>query len=105
MTDLYLIEPETTTAWSPFGRCRPTSELRAGAWLVRERWEAIAEGETRAIFGPSGLHGFTEEGVATVGAATSVDGPALMEFVVVEDENVFPMVPAGSYDLRALGCF
>ena len=25
----------------------------------------------------------------------SMDGPALMEFVVIEDENVFPMVPAG----------
>jgi acetolactate synthase-1/2/3 large subunit len=24
-----------------------------------------------------------------------VDGPALMEFMVTEDENVFPMVPAG----------
>jgi acetolactate synthase-1/2/3 large subunit len=27
--------------------------------------------------------------------ALAVDGPALMEFVVIEDENVFPMVPAG----------
>ena len=25
----------------------------------------------------------------------AADGPALMEFVVIEDENVFPMVPAG----------
>jgi acetolactate synthase-1/2/3 large subunit len=25
----------------------------------------------------------------------SADGPALMEFMVIEDENVFPMVPAG----------
>ena len=25
----------------------------------------------------------------------AVDGPALMEFMVIEDENVFPMVPAG----------
>ena len=27
--------------------------------------------------------------------ALAVDGPALMEFIVIEDENVFPMVPAG----------
>jgi len=28
-------------------------------------------------------------------AGLAVDGPALMEFMVIEDENVFPMVPAG----------
>jgi acetolactate synthase-1/2/3 large subunit len=31
----------------------------------------------------------------TLKAGIEVDGPSLMEFIVTEEENVFPMVPAG----------
>jgi acetolactate synthase-1/2/3 large subunit len=46
-----------------------------------------------------GIPGFRAQRVSEVAdvlaKALAVDGPALMEFVVIEDENVFPMVPAG----------
>lgn len=46
-----------------------------------------------------GIQAFRAEKTEEVGRilrqGLAVDGPALMEFVVIEDENVFPMVPAG----------
>lgn len=78
MSDLYLLEPTAGLAWYPFAQCRPVAELRAGAWLVRERWEAIAGGETRAIFGPDHLLSFSEEGCPPVTARAAVDGSALI---------------------------
>ncbi|MBN2036129.1 MAG: biosynthetic-type acetolactate synthase large subunit [Chitinispirillaceae bacterium] len=46
-----------------------------------------------------GIPGFRADKVSSVERVLSqglaVDGPALMEVVVIEDENVFPMVPAG----------
>jgi acetolactate synthase-1/2/3 large subunit len=46
-----------------------------------------------------GIPGFratrTSEVEAVLKKGLAVDGPALMEFMVIEDENVFPMVPAG----------
>ena len=46
-----------------------------------------------------GIPGFRAARVSEVEAVLSkglaAEGPALMEFMVIEDENVFPMVPAG----------
>jgi acetolactate synthase-1/2/3 large subunit len=46
-----------------------------------------------------GIPGFraqrTSEVERVLRKGLETDGPALMEFVVIEDENVFPMVPAG----------
>ncbi len=78
MTDLYLLEPDRGPEWFPFSDCRPVAELRAGAWLVRERWEAIAEGETRAIFAGSHLQSFVEDGAPPVTAIKAIDGPAII---------------------------
>ena len=78
MTQVYLIEPAATGGWYPFADARPVCELRAGIWLIRERWEAIARGETAAIFGPPHLRAFAEEGVPPVGEPSQVTGPALV---------------------------
>lgn len=78
MADLYLIDPEPSLRWAPFNDSRPISELRAGAWLIRERWEAIADGETRGIFARDVLHGFVEPPAPAVKAATPVPGPAMV---------------------------
>ena len=51
MTNLYLLEPDPSPVWFPFYGCRPICELRAGVWLIRERWEAVADGKSQAIFG------------------------------------------------------
>ncbi len=78
MTDLYLRDPDVTRLWAPFLDARPISELRAGAWLIRERWEAIAGGETRGILAREALHSFTEDSVPPVGPIAPVAGPALV---------------------------
>ena len=78
MTDLYLLEPEATAAWYPFADARPISELRAGVWLIRERWEAMGETETVAIFGPPHLQAFREDGVPPVRPRGAVEGPAII---------------------------
>ena len=78
MTDLYLVEPNLSAAWFPFADSRPLSECRAGAWLIRERWQAIAGGDARAIFTAPHLHGFAEADVPDVTAPRPVDGPALI---------------------------
>lgn len=78
MPDLYLLEPPLSPAWAPFQDGRPISELRAGAWLIRERWEAVADGDTRVIFGPEHLHPFVEDGVPPVRVREPVQGPALV---------------------------
>jgi UDP-N-acetylglucosamine diphosphorylase/glucosamine-1-phosphate N-acetyltransferase len=78
MPDVYLLEPPIGSAWAPFQDARPVSELRAGAWLIRERWEAVADGETRAVFGPDHLHSFVEDGAPPVRVRAPVTGPALI---------------------------
>lgn len=95
MTDLYLLEPEPSAAWYPFGDCRPISELRAGAWLIRERWEAIGQGETTAIFGPSHLQTFREDGVPPVRARGPVTGPALIGLSRFAPTGTVPKWPSG----------
>jgi UDP-N-acetylglucosamine diphosphorylase/glucosamine-1-phosphate N-acetyltransferase len=44
--------------WAPFAGVRPLSELRAGIWKIRERWEAALDLDAAAIVTPhaSGFH-------------------------------------------------
>jgi UDP-N-acetylglucosamine diphosphorylase/glucosamine-1-phosphate N-acetyltransferase len=56
---------------------RPLSELRAGVWKIRERWEASLDAETTAILGSpaAGLHESVEPEVLP---DATVTGPALV---------------------------
>ena len=75
---LYLLDPEPSPAWAPFAGIRPLCELRAGAHLVRERWETFVGAETTAIFALPHLAGFPEVGVPPVEARRAVVGPAVI---------------------------
>jgi UDP-N-acetylglucosamine diphosphorylase/glucosamine-1-phosphate N-acetyltransferase len=78
MSQLYLLEPESPgPEWAPFAGVRPIAELRAGAWLIRERWEAALEADTTATIGRH-VHGFHEAGAAPVIAAGPITGPAMI---------------------------
>jgi UDP-N-acetylglucosamine diphosphorylase/glucosamine-1-phosphate N-acetyltransferase len=47
---LVLLDPTAPgAAWAPFAGVRPLSELRAGVWKIRERWEAALDLETTAV--------------------------------------------------------
>ncbi len=78
MTTLFLLDPPPTAAWLPFADSRPLCELRAGAWLVRERWEAVAQTEAAGIFGAPHLTSFVEDGVPAVRGHEAVEGPAII---------------------------
>jgi UDP-N-acetylglucosamine diphosphorylase / glucose-1-phosphate thymidylyltransferase / UDP-N-acetylgalactosamine diphosphorylase / glucosamine-1-phosphate N-acetyltransferase / galactosamine-1-phosphate N-acetyltransferase len=75
---LYLLEPDRPgAAWAPFGGVRPIAELRAGAWRIRERWEAACGAETAAILGAH-VDGFHEGDEPPVRQPAPVDGPAVV---------------------------
>lgn len=78
MVTVYLLEPAPAPAWFPFSDCRPIAELRAGIWLIRERWEAIADGRTAAVFGADHLRDFTEGNTPPVRPRAEVEGPAVV---------------------------
>jgi UDP-N-acetylglucosamine diphosphorylase/glucosamine-1-phosphate N-acetyltransferase len=75
---LYLLDPEPGPAWEPFAGIRPICELRAGAHLIRERWENFLGTEATGIFALPHLAGFPEAGVPLVEARRAVNGPAVI---------------------------
>jgi UDP-N-acetylglucosamine diphosphorylase / glucose-1-phosphate thymidylyltransferase / UDP-N-acetylgalactosamine diphosphorylase / glucosamine-1-phosphate N-acetyltransferase / galactosamine-1-phosphate N-acetyltransferase len=78
VSGLYLLEPEAPgPEWAPFAGVRPIAETRAGAWLIRERWEAAARADTIATIGAH-VEGFHEAGAAPVRADGPIEGPALI---------------------------
>ena len=75
MTALYLLEPDRPGAeWAPFAGVRPIAELRAGAWRIRERWEASCQAEASAILGAH-VDGFAEGDEPPVRAASRSTAP------------------------------
>src|SRR5439155_1120540 len=86
---LYLLDPEPTLAWAPFAGARPLSELRAGAHLIRERWETFVGSETTAIFALPHLAGFVEGDMPRVAARRPVTDPAA---IALHDAAVEPGV-------------
>ena len=76
---LYLLEPaEPGAAWAPFAGVRPIAELRAGAWRVRERWEAACRLEATAILGDARRAASTKATSRRVRPPAPVDGPAVV---------------------------
>ncbi len=100
---LYLLDPEPSAPWAPFAGARPLSELRAGAHLVRERWEAFVGVETAEIFTLPHLAGFVEPGVPTVSARRPVTGPAIIGSSTFAPRGVAPPLPDGPLRLTCRG--
>jgi UDP-N-acetylglucosamine diphosphorylase/glucosamine-1-phosphate N-acetyltransferase len=100
---LYLLDPEPAPGWAPFAGARPLCELRAGAHLVRERWERFAGTGTREIFALPHLAGFVEPGVPPVVARHQVVGPALVGSSTFAPTGPAPPLPEGAFRLTAAG--
>jgi UDP-N-acetylglucosamine diphosphorylase/glucosamine-1-phosphate N-acetyltransferase len=90
---LYLLDPEPAPAWAPFAGVRPISELRAGAHLIRERWETFVGTETSAVFALPHLAGFPEAGVPAVEARRPVPGPAIIGSSTFAPRGLAPPLP------------
>lgn len=94
MADLYLLDPPVAPAWAPFQVSRPVAEWRAGAWLIRERWEAIADAVATAVFTPPHLHPFVEDGAPPARATAPVHGPVIVGRSNFAAAGVPPELPA-----------
>lgn len=77
MRRLWLVEPEPAARWAPFAGVRPLSELRAGAWRVRDRWSRAASTPAAGILG-HWLDHWCELDAPPVTAPRAVDGPAVI---------------------------
>jgi UDP-N-acetylglucosamine diphosphorylase/glucosamine-1-phosphate N-acetyltransferase len=88
-----LVDPDPAPAWAPFAGVRPLCELRAGAHLVRERWESFVGAEATAIFALPHLAGFPEPGVPPVEARRAVTGPAVIGSSTFAPRGLAPHLP------------
>ena len=91
---LYLLDPDPAPVWAPFVGVRPLSELRAGASLIRERWETFVGAETTAVFALPHLAGFAEFGMPPVVPRRAVPGPAVIGSSTFAPSGVAPVLPA-----------
>lgn len=66
MSDIYLYDDAVARQFEPFALTRPVGELRAGALLIRERWERALAGRVRGHVTSAHLAGFDEPGAAPV---------------------------------------
>lgn len=62
MTGLYFYDDATARTFEPFALTRPASELRAGALLLRERWELVTGLPSSGFIGAEHLRNFEEPG-------------------------------------------
>jgi len=90
---LYLLDPDPAPVWAPFAGVRPLSELRAGAHLIRERWETFVGAEASAIFALPHLAGFAEPGMPPVMPRRAVTGPAVIGSSTFAPQGVAPELP------------
>ncbi len=74
MSGIYYYDDLTARGFEPFALTRPAGELRAGALLVRERWERVLGESSRGHITSDHLVGFTEAVVPPV--VKDVDIPA-----------------------------
>jgi len=100
---LYLLDPDPGPAWAPFLGARPLCELRAGAHLIRERWEAFVGAEAAGIFALPHLAGFTEPGTPPVTPRRPVSGPAVIGSSTFAPRGLAPALPDGAFRLTCGG--
>jgi UDP-N-acetylglucosamine diphosphorylase/glucosamine-1-phosphate N-acetyltransferase len=73
VTALVLYDDARARAFEPFALTRPASELRAGALLIRERWERTLDASTSVFAAAEHLRDFDEAGATAVAADATLD--------------------------------
>src|SRR2546422_3207991 len=76
---------------------------RAGAHLIRERWETFVGAETAAIFALPHLAGFAEAGVPPVAARRPLPRPAPIGSSTFAPPRPAPALPNGAFRLTSGG--
>lgn len=75
---LVFVDDAAARDFHPFALTRPCCELRAGALLVRQRWEAATGETTRGFVGAPHLTDFDEPGAATFLSGSLTAGSLLV---------------------------
>lgn len=70
---LYIFDDGVADGWEPFALTRPVSELRFGAWLLRERLERTASRRAAGLLSRPWLRGFTEDGAPPLADPAEID--------------------------------
>jgi UDP-N-acetylglucosamine diphosphorylase/glucosamine-1-phosphate N-acetyltransferase len=77
VSELFLYDDKTARAFEPFALTRPTCELRAGALLLRERWERALGLRASAVVSSPHLTDFDEPWGTVVARGTLPAGSVL----------------------------
>ncbi len=92
MKRLYLYDDAKAREFAPFALTRPVSELRAGAEIIRLRWEAAANNKAFGFIGAKHLNEFEEFDAppAVIGETTIPAGSVIVNsrFVVSMDAQL-----------------
>jgi UDP-N-acetylglucosamine diphosphorylase / glucose-1-phosphate thymidylyltransferase / UDP-N-acetylgalactosamine diphosphorylase / glucosamine-1-phosphate N-acetyltransferase / galactosamine-1-phosphate N-acetyltransferase len=72
--ELFLYDDAAARRFEPFALTRPIAEMRAGAMLVRERWEYVYERAAAGVVTSPHLADFEEPGAAPVHGSTLPQG-------------------------------
>lgn len=91
MTALYLFDDEHARAFMPFALTRPLAEVRAGALLIRRRWELVLEAEGAGIVAAPHLEDFEEPGAAAVARGILPEGS-----IVASTRCIAALAPAAT---------
>ena len=87
---LYLYDDAQARAFEPFTLTRPASELRAGAELIRRRWEIALDARSTGSIAAPHLVDFTEAGAPAVARGTIPAG------AIVAQSRFAPALGAGT---------
>ncbi len=87
---LIFFDDAAARALEPFALTRPACELRAGAELIRRRWESAFQGEGHAFVGAAHLADFEERGAVSALGGPVPEGAVLVNSrcaVALEDAD------------------
>lgn len=91
MTELFLYDDAAARAFEPFALTRPVSELRAGAEIIRKRWERALGMRATGFIGAPHLAAFAEPGTPP---AVCSDSDVVPGTIVVNSRFVPSLKPA-----------
>jgi UDP-N-acetylglucosamine diphosphorylase/glucosamine-1-phosphate N-acetyltransferase len=98
MTDLFLYDDARSRTFEPFALTRPVSELRAGASIIRRRWEHALSAKAKGSIAAAHLAGFDEPGAPPVWQEAVSSGS------IIANSRCVPAVgPAADADVWTCG--
>ncbi len=100
---LYLLDPVAPgDRWAPFAGVRPIAELRAGAFLIRDRWRRLLNADLAGVISPATPQ-FADVGSLPVVDRATVVGPAIVARSTFAPIGTDLVLPPGVTALTAGG--